>query len=90
MILALSLLNFISSDDLQRNKQFTRTEKNFIRNVVRAQKEKVISIVKRENNYIEIEFKSTLVILKPDGFIGEVFIKEGERWLSLGPAEEAY
>jgi hypothetical protein len=71
-------------------KGLTRSEKRFVKNVVKAQREKLIEITKTDDNNILVEFNSTKVMLKPNGYIGEVWIRTENDWLSLGTAEEAY
>jgi hypothetical protein len=91
MILVLSLIGFISSDlHSQKMKGLSRVERKFVKNVIKVHNEKVVEITKRKDNHIVIEFNSTMVVLKPDGFIGETWILEDGDWLSLGTAEEAY
>ena len=91
MILALSLISFVSSSALTQNtKGLTRAEKRFVNNVIKAQKEKPVEITKRTDNHIVVEFSTTMVILKPDGFIGEVWILGDEDWISLGTEQSAY
>lgn len=74
----------------QSMKGFTRSEKRFVKNVVKAQREQPVEITKTDDNNILVEFDSTKVMLKPNGFIGEVWIRTENDWLSLGTAEEAY
>jgi hypothetical protein len=68
----------------------TRSERKFVRNVIEVQKEKVIEIIKRADSHIVIEFETTMVVLKPDGYVGETWILEDGDWLSLGTEEDAY
>lgn len=68
----------------------SRSEKRFVQNVVSYQKDKLIEVTKRKDNYIVLEFETTMVVLKPDGFVGEIWILEDGDWLSLGTEEEAY
>jgi len=92
MILAMSLLTFVTSDVYsQKMKGFTRSEKSFVRNVIKAHKsEEPVAITKRTDNHIVVEFETTIVVLKPDGFVGEVWILGDGDWLSLGREEDAY
>ena len=91
MILVLGLVGFVSSSaHTQKMKGLTRSERTFVRNVIKIQGEKPVEITKRKDNYIVVEFDSTMVVLKPDGFVGETWILEDGDWLSLGTAEEAY
>lgn len=92
MILAMSLLTFVTSDVYsQKMKGFTRSEKSFVRNVIKAHKsEEPVVITKRTDNHIVVEFETTIVVLKPDGYVGEVWIRTDGDWLSLGREENAY
>jgi hypothetical protein len=71
-------------------KFLSRSEKKFVRNVIELQNEKVIEITKRSDSHIIIEFKTTMVVLKPDGFVGEMWILGDGDWISLGTEENAY
>ena len=92
MILVFSMLAFVTTDvRSQKLKDLTRSERLFVRNVINInKKEKVIEITKRIDNHIVIEFTSTMVVLKPDGYVGETWILEDGEWLSLGTEEDAY
>ena len=68
----------------------SKSEKRFVRNVIDVQKEKVIEITKRSDNHIVIEFETTMVVLKPDGYVGEMWILGDGDWISLGTEESAY
>ncbi len=68
----------------------SKSEKRFVRNVIDVQKEQVIEITKRNDNHIVIEFETTMVVLKPDGYVGEVWILGDGDWISLGTEEGAY
>ena len=92
MILVFSMLAFVTTDvRSQTLKDLTRSERLFVKNVINInKKEKVIEIIKRKDNHIVIEFTSTMVVLKPDGYVGETWILEDGEWLSLGTEEDAY
>lgn len=91
MILVVSLLGFVVSDvHSQSMRGLSRAERRFVKNVIRIQNEEPVEITKRKDNYIVVEFDSTMVVLKPDGFVGETWIRTDGDWLSLGTAEEAY
>lgn len=68
----------------------SRSEKKFVRNVIDVQKEQVIEITKRSDKHIVIEFETTMVVLKPDGYVGQVWILGDGDWISLGSEEDAY
>lgn len=91
MILIFSMLAFVSTDvKSQKLKGLTRAERSFVRNVVRIQKQTPLEITKRNDDYIMIEFDSTRVVLKPDGYVGEMWILSEGDWISLGTEEDAY
>ncbi len=91
MILVASLIGFVSSDIYSQSMTgLSKSERRFVKNVIKVQNEKPVEITKRTDNHIVIEFQSTMVVLKPDGYIGETWIRTDGDWLSLGTAEEAY
>jgi hypothetical protein len=91
MILVFSMLAFVTADaHSQKLKGLTRTERSFVKNVVDIHKEKVVEVTKRNDNHIVIEFETTMVVLKPDGYVGEMWILTDGDWLSLGTEEDAY
>ena len=91
MILVFSMLAFVTADvKSQKLKGLTRAERSFVRNVVRIQKERPLDVSKRNDDHIVIEFDSTMVVLKPDGYVGEMWILSEGDWISLGTEEDAY
>lgn len=68
----------------------SKTEKKFVRNVINIQGSKPVEITKRKDNHIVVEFKDTMVVLKPDGFVGEMWILGDGDWISLGTEEDSY
>ena len=91
MILVFSMLAFVTADaHSQRLKGLTRSERQFVKNVINIHKEDVVEITKRNDNHIVIEFTNTMVVLKPDGYVGETWILEDGDWLSLGTEQDAY
>ena len=71
-------------------KDLTRDEKRFVKNVIKLTNEKRGSIVKRADSYIVLEFPTTIYVLRPDGYIGEVWILGDSDWISLGTEQDAY
>lgn len=71
-------------------KDLTREEKRFVKNVIKLTDEKLGSIVKRADSYIVLEFPTTIYVLRPDGYIGEVWILGDGDWISLGTEQDAY
>ncbi len=68
----------------------SKTEKKFVRNVINVQGSNPVEITKRKDAHIVLEFKDTMVVLKPDGFVGEMWILGDEDWISLGTEEDSY
>ena len=66
----------------------SRSEKEFVKNVIKMQGDKPVEITKL-GKLIEIEFIDTKYTLSK-GFVDEVWIKENGHWISLGKADEAY
>ena len=86
---SLFVSTFGSSQELPNG--LSKSEKRFVKNVIDIhKKEKVVEITKRLDNHIVIEFTNTMVVLKPDGFVGEMWILEDGDWLSLGTEENSY
>ena len=90
MILVLGLLALGSDVNAQKMQGLNRSERSFVKNVINVQKEKPTQITKRLDQHIVVEFSSTMIVLKPDGYVGEVWILEDEDWLCLGREEDAY
>ncbi len=61
-----------------------KEEKKFVKNVIDIHGEKPVEITKRKDKHIVIEFNNTMIVLKPDGFVGEMWILEDEDWVSIG------
>jgi hypothetical protein len=60
-----------------------RNERIFVENVIKVQNEKPVEITKRKDNHIVVEFDTTIVVLKPDGFVGEMWIRTDGDWERL-------
>ena len=65
-------------------KFLNRSEKRFVQNVIDIQGSKPVEITKRKDLHIVIEFSNIMYVLKPDGYVGEMWILENEDWVSLG------
>jgi hypothetical protein len=87
-MLGLFISNFGSTQELPNS--LSKAEKKFVKNVIKVQGSKPVEITKRKDKHIVIEFKDTMVVLKPDGFVGEMWILEDGDWLSLGREENSY
>ena len=68
----------------------TTSEKKFVQNVIDMEGEFPMNIIKSNDNYIVVEFKTTKMTLKPDGYVGEMWIKSDGNWISMGTEEDAY
>lgn len=91
MIFIFALIGqFIPNAHTQEMKKFTRSERTFIKNVVQIQNDKPLEVVKRTDLHIVIEFVDTRVILKPNGYVGEMWIKIENEWMSIGTEKDAY
>jgi len=86
IILSMLLVGFTSKFYGQSMKGFTWSERRHVKNVIKTHKETPVDI-RRIQDQIEIEFSNVRVVLKPDGFIGEVWLREENYWLSLGTEE---
>jgi hypothetical protein len=68
----------------------SKSEKKFVNNVIHIHGTPPVEITKRDDNHIVIEFDDTMVVLKPDGYVGEVWVLDDGDWLSLGTEKDAY
>ncbi len=64
--------------------KLSKEERRFVKTVVKNTNEKLNTIIKREDSHIVLEFDSTICVLRPNGFIDEVWILDNEEWISLG------
>lgn len=87
-MLGLVVSLFGSSQELP--KFLSKTEKKFVKNVINIYGTEPQSIVKDENNDIIVTFKNIKLVLRPNGYIGEMWIYEESDWVSLGTEEDAY
>jgi hypothetical protein len=87
IILSLLLVGFTNKVYGQSMKGYTWSERRHVKNVIKSHKETPVDIRRVPFQNIEIEFSNIRVILKPDGFIGEVWLREENYWLSLGTEE---
>ena len=91
MIFIFATMGFYSTNAYtQQVKGFTRSERSFIKHVVEIQGEKPLEITKRTDSHIVVEFEHTMVVLKPDGYIGEMWIRTDGDWMSIGTEQAAY
>lgn len=78
---------FGSSQNLP--KYLSKSEREFVYNVIQVQNEKVIDITKKDKDIL-IEFETTKIVLKQNGYIGEIWIQDAGQWISVGTEEDAY
>lgn len=86
MIFTLGFLSLIGDDRYRKLKNFSLTEKSFIKHVIDTQDEEPMSILRRDDDHILIIFPKTKIVLKPNGFLGEMWIRDSPKtkWYSLG------
>lgn len=70
------------------SKRLTKDEKKFVNCVLKYEKETVISVVKRKDSHIVLEFPSTIYVLNPSGYVDDVWILEDGDWTHLGKESE--
>lgn len=92
VLMAFLVLIGITSAHSQKtyNKHLTKSEKKFVNCVLRYEKEQVISVVKRKDKRIVLEFPSTIYVLNPYGYIDDVWILGDGDWVRLGTEQDAY
>lgn len=73
----------MSNSIYSQDNKLTKDEQEFVNNVIKVQNEKPVEITKRKDNHIVVEFETTMVVLKPDGFIGEMWILGDGDWERL-------
>lgn len=73
----------MSNSIYSQDNKLTKNEQEFVNNVIKVQNEEPVEITKRKDNHIVVEFETTMVVLKPDGFIGEMWILGDGDWQRL-------
>lgn len=73
----------MSNSIYSQDNKLTKDEQEFVNNVIKVQNEKPVEITKRKDNHIVVEFETTMVVLKPDGFIGEMWVLGDGDWERL-------
>lgn len=66
------------------------SEKQFVKNVIELVDDKPTEITKNSLGFIILEFSEAKYQLKPNGYIGEMWLKEDNTWISLGTEENVY
>jgi hypothetical protein len=86
IVMFIMVLMGVTSADAQKtySKRLTKEEKKFVNCVLKYEKEKVISVVKRKDSHIVLEFPSTMYVLNPSGYVDDVWILEDGDWTHLG------
>jgi|APGre2960657373_1045057.scaffolds.fasta_scaffold24246_4 hypothetical protein len=80
MILALiGLKQYSVKDDLSWD------DRRFIKNVIKMHGSKPLTITKKNENKIIIEYPETAYVLNNQGFISSVWLLENEVWINIGP-----
>lgn len=73
----------MSNSIYSQDNKLTKNEQEFVNNVIKVQNEEPVEITKRKDNHIVVEFETTMIVLKPDGFIGEMWILGDGDWERL-------
>ena len=82
---------FATSGNQEKLPDFLSTsEKQFVKNVIELVNDKPTEITKSSLGFIILEFPEAKYQLKPNGYIGEMWLKEDNTWISLGTEENAY
>ncbi|MEY4331541.1 MAG: hypothetical protein RLZZ196_279 [Bacteroidota bacterium] len=68
----------------------SRSEKRFVQNVIEIKGNNPVEITKRNDSHIVLEFTDAMYVLKPNGYVGEMWILEDEDWIRLPSEEECY
>jgi hypothetical protein len=86
IVMFIMVLMGVTSADAQKtySKRLTKDEKKFVNCVLKYEKEKVISVIKRKDSHIVLEFPSTMYVLNPSGYVDDVWILEDGDWTHLG------
>lgn len=71
-------------------KSLSRSEKRFVQNVINIKGDNPVEITKRKDSHIVLEFTDAMYVLKPNGFVGEMWILEDADWIRLPSEEESY
>jgi hypothetical protein len=77
------LFALIGTSVYAQKSTLNRNERIFVKNVIKLQNEKPVEITKRKDNHIVVEFDTTIVVLKPDGFVGEMWVLGDGDWTRL-------
>ena len=82
-----TLLFILSVGGLNENnhQDFTRSEKMFIRNVIKLAGNKPEEIYRLDNKKIQLNYPNQRITLGKDGFIHELAILDKGEWIDLGP-----
>jgi hypothetical protein len=82
MIVALMIAGVGYSQKLPKN--LTKSEKRFVKNVIELTNDVLVTVTKRNDNVIVVEFHNTMYTLTENGYIDEMWILEDEDWMALG------
>lgn len=66
------------------------SEKEYVMNVIKVVNDKPTEITKSSLGYIMLEFPESMYQLNSNGYIGEIWLKEDNTWISLGIEKDAY
>lgn len=83
IILAFSIVTIMANNAYSQDNKLTKEEKEFVENVIKVQNQEPVGITKRKDNHIVVEFETIMMVLKPDGFVGEMWILGDGDWERL-------
>jgi len=72
-------------DYVTKENNFTKSEKRFIRNVIRVCGKEPAQVYRLKNGKIAVNYADQRMVLGKDGFIHDLEIYEGGEWVDLGP-----
>lgn len=64
---------------------FTWSERRFIKNVIKISGKEPLEVYKLTNDKIQINYSDQRLTLGQDGFIHDLEILDGDKWIDLGP-----
>lgn len=71
--------------NVDNHQNFTKSERAFIRNVIKLAGNKPEEIYRLDNNKIRLNYPDQRITLGQDGFIHELTILDKGEWIDLGP-----
>lgn len=66
-------------------KEFTWSERRYIKNVMKISGKNPIEIYKLQNNKIQINYPDQRLTLGQDGYLHDLEVLHNGRWIDMGP-----